>query len=407
MKKLPVGIQTFAEIIAENYLYVDRTQHIAELIDSGKYLFLCRPRRFGKSVLVSTLAEIFAGNQALFEGLAIYDQLDWQAYPVLKIDFSAISCEDEEILKTSLLAFLDKIAARYAVKFNSPPFVKDRFAELIEKIYEKKQQKVVILVDEYDSPIITHVHDIERANKNRAVLRSFFTVLKFSDPYIKFTFLTGISKFSRVSIFSELNNLRDLTLSPQYATLVGYTQAELEHYFAEHIEQCCAHLGLTQAALLARVKAWYNGYSWDAQNQVYNPFSILCFFAERQFGNYWFASGTPTFLMTLIKQKRYDVTTFEHQVIPEIVFESYNIESMDIHALLFQTGYLTITQIDKDRDFVIGDSIEYTLSYPNQEVKQAFVTFLMQAFTDSTLDKIQPAAKRLRQALQTQDMDTL
>jgi len=213
-------------------------------------------------------------------------------------------------------------------------------------------------------------------------------------------FLTGVSKFSRVSVFSELNNLRDITLSKKFATLLGYTQTELESYFGTEIQNLCFELGIKKASLLAKIKMWYDGYSWNAKDTVYNPFSILNLFAEQRFGNYWFATGTPTFLMKLIKKNQQDVTTFENKKLSEIVFDSYNIENMNVFALLFQTGYLTITHIDSQELFP-----EYTLNYPNVEVKQAFVTYLLESFTSNGLEEIQPLAYELRVCLQEDNLE--
>jgi hypothetical protein len=399
MKKLPLGIQTFTDVIKDNYLYIDKTQHIAELIQGGKYLFLSRPRRFGKSLLVSTLFEVFSGNKALFQGLSIYNEIDWQSYPVIVIDFNLISFENEEIFKTSLLSFLDDIAAEQAIKL-SKDFIKDKFAELIKKIHDKTGQKVVILIDEYDKPIVNYIDNLDKASKNREILRDFFAVLKSSDAYLRFVFLTGVSKFARVSIFSDLNNLRDISLSPQFATLLGYTQNELESYFAPHIQSLCFKMGIKKAQLLAKIKSWYNGYSWDAKNQVYNPFSILNLFTEQQFDNYWFVSGTPTFLMHLIKNTTYDATLLENKKISKIIFDSYNLENLNLFALLFQTGYLTLTEIDHT-----GRRPQYILNYPNLEVKEAFITYLFANFTENGLEEIQPAAEDLRYYLQTDDLE--
>ncbi|RKZ92755.1 MAG: hypothetical protein DRR19_03315 [Candidatus Parabeggiatoa sp. nov. 1] len=227
VKKLPLGIQTFSKMIKDDCLYVDKTRHIAELIQAGDYLFLSRPRRFGKSLLVSTLAEIFAGNKAIFQGLYIYDKIEWQSYPVILIDFNRISHHNDEVFNASLLSFLDKVAGKYEIVLSSQ-FIREKFAELIEKLCEKTHQKVVILVDEYDKPIVDHIDDVEKAKKNRDILREFFGVLKSSDAFLRFVFLTGVSKFSQVSIFSDLNNIRDITLSKKFTTLLGYTQTELD-----------------------------------------------------------------------------------------------------------------------------------------------------------------------------------
>ncbi len=401
MKRLPLGIQTFSKIIKDDSVYVDKTRHIAELIQSGGgYVFLSRPRRFGKSLLVSTLSEIFSGNQALFQGLYIYDKIEWQSHPVIVIDFNSISYSDEAVFRASLLSLLNKIAGKYEIVLSSP-FIRDQFAELIEKIYEKTQQKVVVLIDEYDKPIVDHIDHIEKATKNREILQEFFGVLKSSDAFLRFVFLTGVSKFSRVSIFSELNNLRDITFSKQFATMFGYTQDELESYFGQHIQSLCFELGLKKPYLLAQIKHWYNGYSWNGKDRVYNPFSILNLFTEQQFDNYWFASGTPTFLMKLIKKTALDVTVLENKKVSKILFDSYNLENLNVFALLFQTGYLTITKIGSEEDL----SLEYTLNYPNLEVKNAFVTYLFEIFTTNSLDEIQPAAKKLRRYLQAENLD--
>jgi hypothetical protein len=399
MKKLPIGIQTFAEIIEEDYVYVDKTRHIVELIQAGKYLFLSRPRRFGKSLLVSTLSEIFAGNKKLFEGLYIYDKIEWQAYPVIIIDFNGISFDDEEVFKASLSSFLDRIAEKYEIIL-SGLFVKDKFAELIKKIAEKTQQKVVILIDEYDKPIVNDIDNIEKAVKNRDILRNFFGILKYSDAFLRFVFLTGVSKFARVSIFSDLNHLQDITLSPQFATLLGYTQNELENYFAQHISILCFKLKIKKEPLLAQIKTWYNGYSWDAEHQVYNPFSILCLFAGQRFSNYWFATGTPMFLTKLIKQTKLAVIEFENKIVSEIIFDSYNIENINVFALLFQTGYLTVTGINKK-----ARTPQYILNYPNFEVKEAFITYLFESFTQNSLEEIQPAAEELREYLRSENIE--
>ncbi|NJO14370.1 MAG: AAA family ATPase [Thioploca sp.] len=398
MKKLPLGIQTFSKLIKNNCLYVDKTQYIVNLIQAGDYLFLSRPRRFGKSLLVSTLYEIFSGNQALFQGLSIYNQIDWQPYPVIVIDFATLDFSAEMDLQNSLIQFMDSINDDYQLNVNSQGF-KTYFKNIIVAIY-KKYGKVVILVDEYDKPIVEYMDNIALATKNRDLLNQFFGVLKSSEAFLRFVFLTGVSKFARVSIFSGLNNLRDLTFSHQFANLLGYTQEELETNFEPHLQHLGLALGRSKAELLAQIKTWYNGYSWNAKDRLYNPFSILNLLAEQQFDNYWFASGTPTFLMQLLKNNAYEATVFENKKVPKIVFDSYNIENMNVFALLFQTGYLTLTDIDTQADFT-----EYTLNYPNFEVKQAFITYLFKSFTHNGLEEIQPAAKSLRHYLQTENLE--
>jgi hypothetical protein len=398
MKKLPIGIQTFSEIITENYLYIDKTKQITELLQ-GKYYFLSRPRRFGKSLLISTLSEIFSGNQQLFQGLYIYDKIEWQSYPIILIDFNKISYTNDDVFKTSLLSFLDDIAAKNDIVL-SKSFIKDKFGELIEKISEKTQKKVVVLIDEYDKPIVEHITDTEKATKIREIIRDFFGILKSSDPFLRFVLLTGVSKFSRVSIFSELNNLRDITFSKQFATLCGYTQTELETNFESYIQNLGTVLEIKKPVLLTKIKTWYNGYSWNAKDKLYNPFSILNLFMDQRFSNYWFATGTPTFLMKLIKKTELDTTEFENKKVSEILFDSYNLENLNIFVLLFQTGYLTINEINQK-----SRTIQYILNYPNFEVKQAFMTFLFNSFTNNDLGDIQPAAEDLRDYLENDDIE--
>jgi hypothetical protein len=399
MKKLPIGIQTFAEIIQEKYLYIDKTQYIAKLIDAGKYLFLSRPRRFGKSLLISTLAEIFSGNQSLFQGLFIYDQINWQTHPVIHIDFAAIDFSTEIDLRDGLIQLMDEINEAHQLKVNKQGF-KAYFKNIIMALAQQSG-KVVVLVDEYDKPIVEYMDNIALATQNREILNQFFGVLKSSDAFLRFVFLTGVSKFARVSIFSGLNNLRDLTLSPSFAPLLGYTQEELEYYFDPHIQNLSLKLGISKAQLLAQIQTWYNGYSWDAQTFVYNPFSILNLFAEQRFSNYWFATGTPTLLIKLIQQTQQKVTEFENKTVSEIIFDSYNIENLNIFALLFQTGYLTITHIEQSARLLQ----QYTLNYPNLEVKEAFITYLLASFTQNRLDEIQPAADDLKTYLREERLE--
>ena len=398
MKSLPIGIQTFRKMIRENHLYIDKTREILRLINSGSYLFLSRPRRFGKSLLVSALYEIFSGNRELFQGLFIYDQLDWQAYPVIHLDLSRISYDDDLMLQQSLSSFLTAEAQRYNIELTTE-FLKDRFFELIAQLHTTTGQPVVILIDEYDKPIIDHLNNLEKAANNRAVLREFYGVLKSADPHLHFVFLTGVSKFSRVSIFSGLNNLQDMTLAPQCATLLGYTQAELEAYFDEYLTRFCQAHNLTRPDLLAKIREWYNGYSWNAVDRVYNPFSILNLFAHQRFSNYWFASGTPTFLIDQITRLQVDTTEFEGKRIPELVFDSYDLERMNVFALMFQTGYLTITGHEEDEGSV------FTLDYPNLEVKHAFLTYLVEALTTARLDEVQIWAQELRRALRAENFE--
>ena len=400
MKKLPVGIYTFSQLVMGNYLYVDKTPYILNIITSGKYNFLSRPRRFGKSLLVSTFKEIFSGNKDLFQGLFIYDKIDWDPSPVIHLDLSLIPRENAEVLKTGLLRFCRNMAGEHHLELSADHY-SEAFAELIRKIAQSSQQNVVILIDEYDKPIVDLISDIPAAQKNRDVLKYFYEMIKASDQYLKFVFITGVSKFSKVSVFSGLNNLDDLTLDARYACVLGYTQQELETCFAKHIQHFCEEQQIERERLLAKIKQWYNGYSWNAKDSVYNPFSILNLFQKQVFRNYWFSSGTPSMLIHLIKQDKRDVTEFESQSVPELVFDSYDIGKLNLFALLFQTGYLTISAITQDEDL----GLEYRLHYPNSEVQDAFLTYLLESFTTHDLDKIPIMANQLRRSLRQEDME--
>ncbi|MCK4765296.1 MAG: ATP-binding protein [Candidatus Aminicenantes bacterium] len=370
MKKLPIGIQTFCDIVEGDYLYVDKTRFIYDLFaDGGKYYFLSRPRRFGKSLLISTMKELFSGRRELFEGLWIYDKIDWQEYPVIHIDFLGLTYESGAALIDTLNYLLDENARFFDIHLKEKTYDK-KFKELIEKL--SKRNRVVILVDEYDKPIIDFVEDRETAVENRDILRNFYGTIKSSDRFIKFAFMTGVSKFSKVSVFSGLNNLRDITLSEQFAAMLGYTEEELLRYFGPRVEALETKFKKEKARILGDIKRWYNGYSWDGVNFVYNPLSILNFFQEGRFSNYWFSTGTPHFLIKLIKSGGVDIKTIGSWEVDEYVFDSYDIDRLDAASLLFQTGYITIKRIK-----TLGDNRKYYLSYPNREVKDAFLKYLL------------------------------
>jgi hypothetical protein len=345
------------------------------LVTTGKVYFLSRPRRFGKSLLVSTLQELFEANKILFQGLWIENKWDWsQKYPVIHISFDALDYHEDQLV-ASIDNELNLLATKFGVVLTQTGF-KPRFRELIQSIYQKEQQQVVILIDEYDKPIIEYLenHSLRQAKKNLQILKRFYSVLKPSDKYLKFLFITGVSKFSKVSIFSDLNQLTDITLNKNYATLTGYTQTELEHSFSEYLQSVEKHLNLSRTALLNKIKTWYDGYSWDGITRMYNPYGTLHFLENQVFKNYWFASATPTFLMHQMKKAgQFDV---ENITVKSIVFEKYNLDDLGIIPLLFQTGYLTIQKAESEDD-------TYTLNYPNHEVKASMYDCLIDAVIPS------------------------
>ena len=376
MKHLPIGVQTFSKLIKGNYLYIDKTREIYTLLASGgQYYFLSRPRRFGKSLLISTLKELFSGNKELFKGLWIYDKIEEKTYPVIHIDFLGSKYNSEKELNETLEYLIDQNAAAHGLVLKEKGYDR-RFRELIMETSKKNQ--VVILVDEYDKPIIDFIEtgSKEIARENQKVLKKFYSIIKSSDQYIRFVFITGVSKFSKVSVFSDLNNLRDITVSGQFASLLGYTETELRYYFEPYLTEIAAETGDSPDQLLEKIRKWYNGYSWDGKSFVYNPFSILNLFTEKRFGNFWFATGTPTFLINHIKNRKQDITALERQEVDGSIFESYDIENLEVVSMLFQTGYLTIKEIKP-----VGIKSQYILSYPNEEVKESFLKHFLADYT--------------------------
>lgn len=401
MKNLPIGVQTFSKLINSNYLYIDKTRDIYNLFaKGGQYYFLSRPRRFGKSLLISTLAELFSGNKELFKGLWIYDKIEWVQYPVIHLDLSKVTFKTADMLEKALDSQIEKTAADYNIQLDHGLFLKEKFGQLLEKMSEK--QKVVILIDEYDKPMIEYVeaNEIETAKQIRSVLKNFYGVIKASDAFLRFVFITGVSKFSKVSVFSDLNNLTDITLLEKFSTLLGYTEAEMKHYFSPYMELMANKRGMSKNYLAETVQKWYNGYSWDGENFVYNPYSILNLFNANSFGNFWFSTGTPTFLTQLIKSRAIGIMEFENLMVNSFTFDSYDIENTDIAALLFQTGYLTIKKVileDEEKTFA--------LSYPNHEVRNSFLTHLFGEYTQKKMGFNTQLLKRIGKAVEADDMN--
>jgi hypothetical protein len=376
LKKLPVGIQSFHEIRENNYLYVDKTEYILKMVETGKIYFLSRPRRFGKSLIVNTMEALFKGNEELFKGLYIYDKWDWnEKYPVIIIDLGKINNDTPEKLKFSINRFINKTAKRFSVQIEDGE-IGEKFADLIEEIHNTTKKKVVVLIDEYDKPIIDNIHDLKIADDNRRILHDFYQVLKTNDEYLRFTFLTGVSRFSGTSIFSGLNNPDDITLVKDYGTICGYTHSELEEYFKEYIGELANEESLTYGETLNRINFWYDGYSWDGKNKVYNPFSTLLLLKNRDFSNYWFKTGTPTFLVETLKKNNDLKPILEPFNVFEKSLDSFDINNLHSTSLLFQTGYLTIKQINK-----VNHKSQYLLDFPNFEVKDSLMNYLLEIYT--------------------------
>ena len=365
MKKLPIGIQTFSTLISEGYCYVDKTPLIHRLTDSGRYYFLSRPRRFGKSLLISTLKSAFAGERELFQGLFLENNWDWSIqYPVLHISFGGGSAESREILDEMLHSIIQENARDHEIDIEEK-IVPVQFRELIRCLHDKYRQKSVILVDEYDKPILDNIvrNDNETALAVREGLKSFYSVIKDSEAYLHFVLLTGVSKFSKVSLFSGLNNLQDITLDSRYAALCGYTENEIKSVFVEYLE----------GVDFDKLREWYNGYNFLGES-VYNPYDVLLYLDSRKFKNYWFETASPSFLIKLLQSRRFAIPDLEHIEAGEALLSSFDVGSIEIETLLFQTGYLTIK-----REKTLGSQIHYELTYPNMEVKASLSNAILSA----------------------------
>ncbi len=375
LKPLPIGIQEFEKIVTEGRLYVDKTEYIYRLITGGVVYFLSRPRRFGKSLLVSTLEAIFQGQRDLFRGLWIHgSDYDWRPYPVIRMDLSVIQADTAAGVKQALKRYVGVIARQHAVTLAEGEY-NEQFADLIRALAERGP--VVVLVDEYDKPIIDHLDDIEEAKRIRKVLQGFYTILKGMDEYLRFVFLTGVSKFSKVGVFSGLNHLHDITMDNRYSALLGITGAEMRAAFAGYIERLAAAEGSSRAAVLEKIAYWYDGFCFSRRCvSVYNPFSLLLLFDTLEFRSHWFETATPTFLINLIKQRRYDVRNLEHLTVDDLAFSSYDLENLRIIPLLFQAGYLTIKKYEQVSD---TEGL-YRLYYPNYEVERSFLRCLLGSF---------------------------
>lgn len=340
---------------------------------TGVCFFLARPRRFGKSLLVSTLKCIFEGKKELFEGLYIYDKINWDAHPIIHLDFSNLDFKGKG-LRTALSDRLDEIAAAYNITFKAAT-IGSKFKELMENLYKQTGKQAAILIDEYDKPItdVLEVGKNKRAHEHRDIMREFYSVVKGSSQYIRLFFMTGIARFSKVSLFSDLNNLTDLSYSDYFHNMLGYTQQELEDYFKPYFDITAPKHNISASELAERVKEWYNGFSWNGVEKLYNLYSILRFFGEQKFMNFWFDSGTPKFLVEwLKKQMIYDIS---HKAVSPLMIENFDIDNINLYTLLFQTGYLTIAECDE-----LG---LYLLDYPNKEVRQAMLEYIMVAFANS------------------------
>ncbi len=392
MKKLPIGIQTFSKIIERNFAYVDKTEIALRLIEKESYYFLSRPRRFGKSLFLDTLKDIFEGKKHLFEGLYIYDKWDWEdKYPVLRISLGSGGGKTKDELNRHLKWYLEDVEDDLNIKCPKDIPANECFKFLVKKAYEQTGKKVVILIDEYDKPILDNITNKKVATIMRDEMKSFYSVIKDSDSYIQFVFITGVSKFSKMNLFSGLNNLEDITLNADYGSICGYTHHDLLTVFAEHL----------QGADMEKVKSWYNGYNYFG-DKVYNPFDILLFISNRfEFRNYWWSTGNPSFLIDMLKTGEYYIPDIEHFEATDEIMDSFDVDKIELVALLWQTGYLTI----KEKNATVF-GMKYQLITPNKEVQTSLNSLFISYLTEQTGSKLR-FQENLYNMLASADLDGL
>ena len=383
LRKLPIGVQGFPSLRGDGFVYVDKTEYIYKLTQGSRQYFLFRPRRFGKSLLLSTMRAYFEGKKELFKGLAIErlvegDEDAWKPYPVFYFDFNQANYQRKTALYEVLSAILREYEAVYGASEDGCP-LEERFRNLIRRAVDRTGRRVVILVDEYDKPLLEVMKDSELEEHNRAVFKGFFSTLKSYDDYIRFVFITGVTKFSKVSIFSDLNQLDDISFDEEYAAICGLTEAEIRNDLVPEIRGLAGKLGMTEEACLGLLKKNYDGYHFTEDSEgIYNPFSLLCALKKGTLDYYWFETGTPAFLVRRLFKQRLDVRTFSGHALyaTKKRLMDYRGDSVDLIPLLYQTGYLTITGVRKN-----GINVRLALGFPNAEVKYGFLDSLMPEYS--------------------------
>ena len=376
MRKYPIGIQTFADIRNDGYLYIDKTRYVEQMVKSGKYYFLSRPRRFGKSLLISTLQSYFEGKRELFKGLNIdRDEVEWVERPVIRLDFNAELYNGVDAIYSIINRQLSKYERKYGLNVNDDT-VNARFENLIQEVHEKTGHRVAILVDEYDKPMLQAIGKPDLADAYREILKAFYGVMKSSDQHIKFALLTGVTKFSKVSIFSDLNNINDITQNVMFHDICGITEQELHDNLDEDIEELADANDIMKEECYAKLKKQYDGYHFAIKKKtsgLYNPYSVLNALYEKDFKDYWFQTGTPTFLLKVLRNCHYrlDNITTDH-VTADLLGEVNSLEHTPL-PLLYQSGYLTLTGYDEEFQ-------EYSLDFPNEEVRTGFYRYLVNSY---------------------------
>ncbi|MCQ2218616.1 MAG: ATP-binding protein [Paludibacteraceae bacterium] len=397
--KFPIGIQTFEKIIEGGYVYVDKTDLVYKLVSSGEYYFLSRPRRFGKSLLTTTLEAYFHGRKELFKGLAIDSlETEWIEYPVFHLDFSGADYTKNTALPNRLNSVLDQWENIYG-RIESEKEIGDRFYGVISRAREKIGRKVVILIDEYDKPLTDTIGLAEIQDENRALLQSLYSIFKRGDSHIKFTFLTGVTRYGKLGIFSAANNLQDISTSKKYASICGISENELRTCFDDEIKKFAEDDNVSVDEMYGLLKKKYDGYHFSEKSEdIYNPFSLLNALSEKQLRNYWFATGTPTYLARILKKQSYDLTTFNKEIVSTAEgIASFGNGEDNIVAALYQSGYLTIKSYEDDI---------YKLGFPNEEVADGFVRYLAIEFAGKSMNEWDTDIYTLKQHIRNDDVDS-
>ncbi len=391
-RKLPIGIQNLAEIINDGHYYVDKTPFVASLIEQGKYYFLSRPRRFGKSLLLDTIKELFEGNKPLFNGLFIEGKWNWQKkHPVIRISFGSGTLKNRKELDNRIVDLLAEIRRDLGIPENTALDISGNFRSLIIATRHKYKENVVLLIDEYDKPILDNITNAEIATEMREGLKNLYTVIKDADEFLKFCLLTGVSKFSKVSLFSGLNNLNDITLDAKYSAICGYTDRDIDQVFSPELD------GLDRGD----IQRWYNGYNWSGDS-VYNPFDVLLLLDKREFKPYWFETATPTFLIDLLRQREFFTPNLSKIQSDSELLGQFDVDDIGTEALLFQAGYLTIDRVEHRAD----KKILYWLTYPNLEVRCSLNESLLKTLGIARSTALKSSSLILT-ALQTNDFETI
>ncbi|MCF7799421.1 ATP-binding protein [Candidatus Babeliales bacterium] len=437
LKKLPIGIQGFRQIIENDYLYVDKTKYLYNLIKSGQVYFLSRPRRFGKSLTCSTFEEIFAGNKELFKGLYIYNSdYEWKKHPIIKISFSGIAHDSKENFLINLNQKLIDIGNQYNINLSGREILNSKIEFLIKELAKNFENNPVLIVDEYDYPLVANITKLDLAQELREVLQAFYNTVKTCSENLNFIFITGVSKFSRTSIFSSMNNLKDISLDERVSTSFGYTKKEILENFTDYITRFAEKKQITNEQIIQELTEWYDGYCFQEppyaapeakamadrpvasdfakattdktegrsndlpeSYKIYNPFSILLALDMQSIDNYWFQSGTPTFLINLIKEQDYPILKLEEKAeINKGNMCKYEIGHVPLENLLFQTGYLTITDYNKK-------TFNFTLGYPNQEVRLSFTKDIIESMTKLEVTKYSNYIEEFRSTLFSNDLE--